>query len=399
MIPETETTAVVNPSPAASTTDTSDRGEVERHSAFLGRPVDAEIVADQPEPAQAIEGAQEDGATADGAAAAAADPEDDPNWLPDEQLKVFPDDVIAKYAKRYGYTAEEVAADPRIATALHDKINSDIYIAQQREERENPDGQTTDDETDPNPAATQPQPIDPVEARKQYYAQVDKFVDTLDPQAMNEAGNDLLAAMGVDITSTDPEVQALVKNAPKIGRTMAKFGADLFNTMLPQLLPNLLPTMVENTYPSFGSMYEKAMYAHQWDTVRADPQYAALPNYGTKEFQQATRAAAAKYPGFEQMVFTDQKGRALPPAQQATMKYQILAKEMAGVKVNPAVVARAVETGRTLNAQTDQRRRQGAALNSGKTTGGFAKGSDGDVNNSMISAYNARNGSAFGWKK
>jgi len=39
---------------------------------------------------------------------------DDPNWLPDEQQKVFPDDVIAKYGKRYGYTQEQIQANPSL---------------------------------------------------------------------------------------------------------------------------------------------------------------------------------------------------------------------------------------------------------------------------------------------
>jgi hypothetical protein len=37
-------------------------------------------------------------------ATAEGDERDDPNWLPDEQQKVFTDDAIARYAKRYGYT-------------------------------------------------------------------------------------------------------------------------------------------------------------------------------------------------------------------------------------------------------------------------------------------------------
>jgi len=79
---------------------------------------------------------------------ATTEEEDDPNWLPDEQQKVFPDDVIAKYGKRYGYTAEEIAADPRIRQALHDKINSDIFIAQQREQAEAGTGEEPTVETE-----------------------------------------------------------------------------------------------------------------------------------------------------------------------------------------------------------------------------------------------------------
>lgn len=394
MPPVENTETVVNPS------QSTQQGELERNSSFLGYRPGIEATVEEPQPGQET---QTEEVVLDENAPETTDAEpteveqEDENWLPDEQSKVFPDDVVAKYAKRYGYTAEDLAADPRITKALHDKINSDIFIAQQKaaQTTEEP---TLEDETETEPEATQP-PLEPTEARKQYYAQVDKFIDSyVDKQAITEAGTELLKAMGVDVASQQPEVQALVRNAPVIGRTLARFGADLVNTMLPRMLPNMLPELVENRYPSFGSMYEKSLYNLAWENVRTDPQYAALPNYGTKEFQQAARQAAAKYPGFEQMVFTDQRtGAPLPTAQQAAMKYAILAKEMAGQRVDPAVVTQAVETGKKLERSTDQKRKAGAVLGAGQSKGKLATGGD-DVNASMIAAYNARNGSAFGVK-
>jgi hypothetical protein len=48
---------------------------------------------------------------------------------------VFPADVLAKFATRYGYTAEELQGDPRIARIVQEKLNSDIYIRQLKEHR------------------------------------------------------------------------------------------------------------------------------------------------------------------------------------------------------------------------------------------------------------------------
>ena len=46
---------------------------------------------------------------------------------------MFPDDVIAKYAKRYGYTEEQIRDNPGLRQLLHDKINSDIFLAKVRD--------------------------------------------------------------------------------------------------------------------------------------------------------------------------------------------------------------------------------------------------------------------------
>jgi len=62
--------------------------------------------------------------------------EDGEDWLPNEQSKVFPQEIIAKYAQRYGYTEEQVAADPQLARVLHDKINSDILIQRNQQQQQ-----------------------------------------------------------------------------------------------------------------------------------------------------------------------------------------------------------------------------------------------------------------------
>ena len=123
--------------------------------------------------------------------------------------------------------------------------------------------------------------------------------------------------------------------------------------------------------------------------------YGDMPDFGTKDFKSMLTKAAAKVPGFEQMVFTDEKtGRVLPEAQQARKRYEMLAAIASGEKPNPKVVADAINKGKETARKQQQATKQGQALGAGKSKA-QAPGSD-DVNSDIMSAYNSRNGSAFG---
>jgi len=41
--------------------------------------------------------------------------------------------VIAKCAKRYGYTEEQIRENPGLLQLLHDKINGEIFLAKVRD--------------------------------------------------------------------------------------------------------------------------------------------------------------------------------------------------------------------------------------------------------------------------
>ena len=133
-----ETTEQVGnqPQPAATTTnaspDAATTAELEKHSSFLGYRPGIEVSADEPVTSADTEVTEGDGETEAAPAEAQTTEEDDPNWLPTDQQKVFPDDVIAKYAKRYGYTEEQIRDNPGLRQLLHDKINSDIFLAKVR---------------------------------------------------------------------------------------------------------------------------------------------------------------------------------------------------------------------------------------------------------------------------
>ena len=137
------TEQVAKPSqPAATTTTPSAEttAELEKHSSFLGYHPGIEVTAEQPETSADTEMTEDGGETEAAPADAQPAAEDDPSWLPDEQQKVFPDAVIAKYAKSYGYTEAQIRDNPGLRQLLHDKINSDIFLAKVR------DGQSNDGE-------------------------------------------------------------------------------------------------------------------------------------------------------------------------------------------------------------------------------------------------------------
>jgi len=172
---ETTEQVATSSQPAATTTTTPDAmtQNLEKHSSFLGYRPGFEASAEEPATSAEAESTEQAENPTEQPETTTTEETDDPNWLPDEQQKVFPDDVVAKYGKRYGYTAEEIAADPRIRQALHDKINSDIFIAQQREQAEAGNGEepTLETETGEQPATATV--TDPIEQRKQYYASLD----------------------------------------------------------------------------------------------------------------------------------------------------------------------------------------------------------------------------------
>lgn len=393
--------SVQTANPPQSETSTQ-QGELERHSSFLGVPAGVEASAEEPETSAEEEITETDVTPEDESTTEQEPEEEEADWLPDEQQKVFPDDVLARYAKRYGRTLEQLQADPQLKQLIQDKINSDILIQQSREssEVEEPTPQETEEQ---EPAAAPP--ADPGEARKQYEQQIQQLIEsTVDQKSVEQLGRDLLAGFGVDITSKDPEVQALLQNAPKVGSTLVKGAVDLMATIMPHLAQNVL----ERSFPGFGQMYERSVYALAWDQVRNQKDgtgkqpYSSLPAYGTEQFSKVLREAAAQIPGFDEMVFTksvrNAQGRVvqvpLAPHEQAQRKYAMLAKMASGQQVNPAVVQQAVETGKRIAQETQRSRQQGKALGAGQSKNQIQPPED-DINSQMIAAYNNRHGNIF----
>ncbi len=311
------------------------------------------------------------------------------DWLPTEQEKEFPLAILQKYAPRYGYTAEEIAADPRLQVVLKDKLNSDIYVEQLRQQAENPDfEETTPEETeetasDPAAAAADP--------RADYYKRVEAIAATVDPKATEELGRNLLAAFGVntdvkklEAMLADPkltpearqEVQsavALVRNAGQVGTTLAKGAIDLILTSLPEVLPQVMEAVAPGLLGAYQGWAEVNTASRAWSEVaqaknqQNQPLYSNLPNYGTKEFAALT-VRAEKQLGLAKGALGEMASRGF-----IREAYTMVAQVASGQRVSPQAVSRAVSVGRQQERNQQQRRATGRALGAGQQSRQFGQ--------------------------
>ncbi len=270
------------------------------------------------------------------------------DWLPTDQDKVFPDEVYARYGERYNLSPEQ-AQDPLVRQLLHDKINADIYIQQQREQQE----QQIEPELQAEPTREQPQLT-----REQYFQQLERTVqERTDPEVAKSFHREFMGVW------QKPEAEQPMAFA----QVASKYMLNLVQTFIPDLLQAQLSQQVNQAFPGFGEMYERSSYAMAWDQVRnSNPKFQELPAYGTKEFSKTLRTAAARIPGFDEMQFTDAQGKLLPPQENAMRKYSMLAQAASGQNINPQLLQQAAASG-ARNARRAQVTRTNGNLGSGQS--------------------------------
>lgn len=331
------------------------------------------------------------------------------DWLPSEQEKRFPPEVLQQYAEKRGYNWAKIKDDQTLMRMLNDKLNTDIYLRQVQEAEETgatieeptlgEEGAEAEAETttaDPNAAATDP--------RAQHYQRVDQLLTQIDSKATDELGRQLLGAMGVKTDDAfvnglravvrnpqaTPAQRAdaqqtldLVQGAGKIGGTLARGALDLVLTTL----PSVLPAVIEQIYPGTQANYERSIYqnasVNAWEGVRANKAYSDLPAFGTPEFKSLMTTAEKKL-GLGQGELADLVFRGTSANDPrgviagARKAYLMVAKVAKGQNVTPAAVASAVETGRRQEREVGQRRAAGRALGAGTTSRNFAQEESGD---------------------
>ena len=303
----------------------------------------------------------------------------------EERLKDILPRELESYSERYP-TAWKMLQDPKtpedLKHLLLDKIDSDHEIQRRIASEE----QQTESEPTAEVAAAEPAAVlEPAKQREAYYASIDNLVKTgFDQQSLKEVGDTFLRMFNVNTKlMDDPNVSAedkavlggLIQSVQKEAPTIARYMADTVSTVL----PHVLPAAMEMIAPGWQQTYERQSYGRAWETVRATtdaagkPLYPGLPGYpavaGTpdaQKFGDMLEAAAAQITGFDSMVFTDPQGRVLPREQQAQMKYAMLARVASGQRVNPAVVAQAIATGKKMAGRADQQRQAGRALGAGQ---------------------------------
>lgn len=294
--------------------------------------------------------------------------EEDADWLPSEQEKVFPPDVIAKYASRYGFTQEQLEANPSLLNLLHDKINSDILI---RQKQSQPEFEQEPEETAQRPTQ-QPQPL----SYQQWRQGAEQLAQQITSPEMAQA-----FAQGLQsCTRPDGSVDSM-----KLAQEFTVFGTNLINSLLPMYFQapshmegkNMLQAMIESQYEGLGDLAQSSAYRNAWNSVRsAVPEFAKLA-YGSDEFQQIMDKAEQALPGLQWMQFADKNGKPLSGKANAERQYQIAARLAQGQRPNPEMIKQAVQTGRSLARQT-QVRKQAGNLGAGNSKQQFSQQTDDD---------------------
>jgi hypothetical protein len=333
---------------------------------------------------------------------AEASPEADDNWLPQEQAKEFPEATLKEYAERRGYKWDP--QDESQMRLLRDKLNTDIYVEQLRQDLDNQgfEETTAAEAAEPSTEAAVSTTTDP---KAQHYSQVDAVVSQIDKQATEELGRSLLGAMGVNADAqhlqqlqtalrnpqTTPAQRAeiqqhldLVQNAGKIGSTLARGAVDVIMTTI----PNLLPQILESVAPGMVSAYKGAVQVQEagaaWERVgkatnqTGQPVYQNLPVYRSKEYFAAVAKTERELglnvgSGIDKMQLFDDKGQPLSPQAQYEAKMRMIARVASGLNPQPAAPAieRAVNAGRQQERTQNQRRAVGRALGAGATSQRF----------------------------
>lgn len=286
------------------------------------------------------------------------------DWLPTEQEKVFPDEVLTRYAQRYGLD-ENSLSNPQIRQLVVDKINTDVFVRQQQQAQELWEQQQNEQAQQPPPEPTQPQLT-----REQYFQALDRTIqERTDPEVAKQFYSDFMKSFGVP----DAEIAKLAPSqAQAFTQTASKYMLNLMNTFMDDMIGQRLQQHVSQAYPGFGEMYERSYHAMAWDNVRnSNPAFSELPAYGTKEFSKTLRDAAARIPGFDEMQFTDANGRTLSVQDNAARKYTMLAQIASGQNVDPALLQKAAAAQVKRSHQANVRKQAGN-LGSGKSNSAAA---------------------------
>jgi hypothetical protein len=322
--------------------------------------------------------------------------ETDDNWLPTEQAKEFPTEVLQEYAEKRGYDWQKISADPTLQRLLKDKLNTDIYVEQMRQEVDNATlEETTPQETVEATAEAAAAIADP---RAEYHQRIDALAQKMDPQATEELGRNLLAAFGVntdvkklEAMLADPklspeartEVQsavALVRNAGQVGSTLAKGAIDLILTSLPEVLPQVMEAVAPGLLGAYQGWSQVNTARGAWEEVAGardpgnqnQPLYQNLPAYGSKEFAGLTVKAEQKL-GLAKGALGEMASRGF-----IREAYTMVAQVASGQRVAPQAVAKAVSVGRQQERNQQQRRATGRALGAGQTSRQFGQEEDTD---------------------
>lgn len=287
----------------------------------------------------------------------------DENWLPSEQQKVFPSEILEKYAPRYGYQPEELQADPRLARVIQEKLNTDIFTRQLQEQLQEMQAMQEAGYQEAEPQQQGPTQ-QPQVTTEQWLQRLGQTVEqTTDPAVAKAFHSEFLRAFGVpeeEIAKAPPQ-QALA-----FTNTASKYMLNLMNTHLDNLMQSRLDSLIDQTYPGFKGMWADRAKGVAWEEVRgSNPEFAKLPAYGTTEFKEIADKIGDQFPWLAEMA-GQLRDAGRFHGQDAQRLYRGLAQVMLGQQPDPQLVQQAVATGQR-QAQRAAVRRSAGNLGSGQS--------------------------------
>lgn len=292
---------------------------------------------------------------------------DETDWLPSEQLKVFPPEVVARYAKRFGYTPEEIAADERLANALSKMINSDIEIDRRKKAEEEASAEQEESQEE-EVSAAEPTPEEAAKAWTELETRLNGFVDQITDR---KAAVSFTARLSKADAIKDPEERAVaVTKALTFGMVNVLRDAlpaflDGPNGVLEQRIANY----IQNNLPGLSESHTQASLIGTVESIRAsNPKYANMPKFGTPEWDAAAQKAADMMPGMETVTFHDEKGRPLPRMEQFKRKTEIFFRLLTNAPGAVASAQAAIDKGKQIE-RDNRTRKMNAVLGAGHSKG------------------------------
>jgi hypothetical protein len=319
--------------------------------------------------------------------------------LPDEQSKVFPENVLQEYAdNRYPELAKLLAdqslPEPtrkQVRQILHDKLNGDIYIAKLQEQEET-DEEETEEDVDAKEAPEPTQALT-TEQRQAQQAQVETTLNAI----VDEITDPAIAEGFVKRLADADAIKDPKQRAVAVTKALTYGMANALRDLLPRYLEDggwlekRIGGYINQNFEGFGESYKATTYQTTWEGIRqSNPRFQALPAYGTPEWTAAAQEAAAIIPGFENAIYTDPRtGKPLSQMQNFQKKAEAMANVLARTRGKIVEeTLKAVETGKKQQRDA-QNRKANAQLGAGKTRGQIASPAGDDPLKAALAATKA----------
>jgi hypothetical protein len=263
--------------------------------------------------------------------------------LPKEQAKQYSKALMAHYAKRFGWTPEDLDSNRSYQYAVKKAIDTDIYTKNLQDRLAAVEKSATEA---PKPAEvkkdepSQPPNID--EHLKQTLAKVDSFNDQKVLEKFADQFNSETTAAGQF-------------------RVLSAGALNLMQTALPQMLPALIKDALEQVAP--GLIADHGTYRTQQQLLSAYEEVKAGRTDLPDNFVDLEKAALAKEPLLAKL------SADVTPKE----RFEAYARAVAGQKQDPAVIEKTAAKIADRKIEQKQMAEKGKGLGAGQTKGTMAE--------------------------